>query len=165
MSTTLNTLAFDITAPTPTLPLPQGLPEPLDFQDLRQSILSDFMVGTRQWLFNRIDHWITTNPLSSSENLNPSFSTVKLFWLMGGGGTGKSVIISKFLELSLTDSRYKIGAIHYCRHDNVKDSDPSRIVTSIAAQLYRVVPDCYEALMLLILLLQAILRRSSKNLS
>jgi hypothetical protein len=93
--------------PNPILPLPLGLPEPLDFQDLQQSILSDFMDGTRQWLFNRIYHWITTNPLQLSDKPNPNKpTTVKLFWLMDGGETGKSVVISKFLQLSSTDDRF-----------------------------------------------------------
>ena len=70
--------------PIPILPLPLGLPEPLDFQDLQQSILSDFMDGTRQWLFNRIYHWITTNPLQLSDEPNPNKpTTVKLFCWRG----------------------------------------------------------------------------------
>jgi hypothetical protein len=57
---------------------------------------------------------------------------------MGTGGVGKSTVAAKFIDDSskLLSGAYRIGGIHFCRHDNVADSRPRRIVTSLAMQLY-----------------------------
>ena len=48
----------------------------------------------------------------------------QLFWLMGGGGTGKSVLSAEFLRRTF----YRTAAWHFCRHDNKEQSSPASLL-------------------------------------
>jgi hypothetical protein len=85
-----------------------SLPPSLDLKDLKDLKTHDFrelwrekksahLQGTREWAFAEILKWLD-DPASP-----------QLFWLMGGGGTGKSVLTAELLDRVIR---------HFCRHHN-----------------------------------------------
>jgi len=62
----------------------------------------------------------------------------RLFWLVGGAGTGKSVVSAQLLATA--GIREHIKAWHVCRHDNAAGSDVRVILESWAAMLTEFVP-------------------------
>ena len=85
--------------------------------------------GTRNWVFDEVKSWASTG-------------TERLFWLMGGAGTGKSVVSAKLLELM----GEQVVAFHFCRHDNPAASSPVALLSSLAAQLCACLPGFAEQL-------------------
>ncbi|MGA1354800.1 MAG: hypothetical protein ACO32I_08530, partial [Candidatus Limnocylindrus sp.] len=69
----------------------------------------------------------------------------QLFWLMGGGGVGKSVLSAELLA-RLLEKRQAV-AWHFCRHDNKEQSSPTNLLRSIAAMLCHTL-DGFEAALL-----------------
>ena len=66
----------------------------LDFRGIVREKCGQFMEGSRQWFFDEIRAW-SRKPIDVKDNKR------KLFWLMGAGGTGKSVISAEFLRRGL----------------------------------------------------------------
>eukprot|EP00966_Prymnesium_polylepis_P272215 6289173-Prymnesium_polylepis.1 len=93
------------------------------------------MEGTREWAFAEILTW-----LDSAADADVQ----QLFWLMGGGGTGKSVLTAALLNRVLRLGR--VVAWHFCRHDNVQQSAPASLLRSLAAMLAHRLPGYKEAL-------------------
>lgn len=112
----------------------QGL-VPHDFTDLYQEKLAAHLAGTREWAFADIFSWLGS---ASAED------TVQLFWLMGGGGTGKSVLSAELLRRLLDADR--VVAWHFCRHDNPHQSAPASLLRSLAAMLCTKLPGYTQAL-------------------
>jgi len=100
----------------------------LNHSTLQADKLRLHMTGTREWVFAAFDAWLAKD----------AASTDKLFWLMGGGGTGKSVAFSVLLDRQ----RRRGAAIawHLCRHDDAAASKPATIIRSLAAMLCETVP-------------------------
>ena len=73
-------------------PLSKLLPD-LDFRDIVHENCEQFLESTRHWFFDEIRAWSRT-PIDKD-------SKRKLFWLMGAGGTGKSVISAELLRRGL----------------------------------------------------------------
>ena len=94
----------------------------LCFDDLRASLTSAYMKGTRLWCFEAVKQWL-------GDGTSP-----KLFWLMGGGGTGKSVVSAQIIEMMKDSPEFDL-AWHFCLHSNPTDNTPLKIMISIAAQL------------------------------
>ncbi len=114
------------------LPPTKGL-TPHDFSGLWHEKLSAHLAGTREWAFSEIKAWLDAAPAAEIS---------QLFWLMGGGGTGKSV-----LTVALHDRHFdRVVAWHYCRHDDPNASAPSSLLRSLAAMLCHRLPGYKEAL-------------------
>ena len=98
--------------------------KPVDVTGLIREKSKQFLAGTREWIFNGVEAWLADK------------TTDKVFWLMGGGGTGKTVVSAELLE------RFKgrVVAFHFCRHDNPAASEPGPLVRSLAAMLCKNVP-------------------------
>jgi hypothetical protein len=60
--------------------------KPHAFRELWHEKKSAHLQGTREWAFGEILKWLD-DPAS-----------LQLFWLMGGGGTGKSVLTAELLD-------------------------------------------------------------------
>ena len=69
----------------------------LDFRDIVDEKCGQYMQGTRRWLFDDFRAW-------NRKAIHPTDSKRKLFWLMGAGGTGKSVISAELLRRGLVSS-------------------------------------------------------------
>ncbi|KAJ1456177.1 hypothetical protein M885DRAFT_184687 [Pelagophyceae sp. CCMP2097] len=90
------------------------------------------LIGTRQWVFDEFDAWLA------------SLTADKLFWLMGSGGTGKSVIFAVLLDR--LHARGLAIAWHYLRHDDAASSKTVTIIRSFAAMCCKTVPGFEELL-------------------
>ena len=86
--------------------------------------------GTREWAFAEILKWLD-DPASP-----------QLFWLMGGGGTGKTVRTAELLDRVI----HRAVAWHFCRHDNPTQSAPGSLLRSRAAMLAHRLPGYKEKL-------------------
>lgn len=95
-----------------------------DLRELIEAKQREYFEGSREWLFDEVRDWVQ--------------SEERLFWLVGGSGTGKSVVSAQLL---VTDGiREHIKAWHFCRHDNSAESDPRVILQSWAAMLTTELP-------------------------
>ena len=77
----------------------------------------------REWVFDRIDDWLT----------DPDAS--RIFWITGSPGVGKTAIAA-YLCTHLRE----VGAFHLCQHGHLQKADPRRVVLSIAYQLSSQLP-------------------------
>ncbi|KAL1530872.1 hypothetical protein AB1Y20_001766 [Prymnesium parvum] len=110
----------------------QGKLSPYNFESLWAEKRSSHLQGTREWAFEEIEQW------------RKDESASKLFWLMGGGGVGKSVLSAELLARWL-DKRC-VAAWHFCRHDDTDQSKPANLLRSIAAMLCHTLDGFEEAL-------------------
>ncbi|KAL1503550.1 hypothetical protein AB1Y20_012029 [Prymnesium parvum] len=110
----------------------QGKVAPYNFESLWAEKRSSHLKGTREWAFEEIEQW------------RKDESASKLFWLMGGGGVGKSVLSAELLARWL-DKRC-VAAWHFCRHDDTDQSKPANLLRSIAAMLCHTLDGFEEAL-------------------
>ena len=106
------------------LPPTRGL-VPFDFSALFLEKLSQHQAGTREWAFAEIVKWLDSMPDAEFE------AAAMLFWMMGGGGTGKSVLTAELMRR--LDGR--VVAWHFCRHDDKERSAPPALLRSLAAML------------------------------
>ena len=104
--------------------------KPHDFRELWREKKSAHLQGTREWAFAEILKWLD-DPASP-----------QLFWLMGGGGTGKSVLTAELLDRVI----HRAVAWHFCRHDNPAQSAPGSLLRSLAAMLAHLLPGYKENL-------------------
>ncbi|KAL1529183.1 hypothetical protein AB1Y20_000142 [Prymnesium parvum] len=110
----------------------QGKLAPYNFESLWAEKRASHLQGTREWAFEEIEQW------------RKDESASKLFWLMGGGGVGKSVLSAELLARWL-DKRC-VAAWHFCRHDDIEQSKPANLLRSIAAMLCHTLDGFEEAL-------------------
>ena len=103
---------------------------PHDFRELWHEKKSAHLQGTREWAFAEILKWLD-DPASP-----------QLFWLMGGGGTGKMVRTAELLDRVI----HRAVAWHFCRHDNPTQSAPGSLLRSLAAILAHRLPGYEEKL-------------------
>ena len=108
--------------------------EPHDFTDLYHEKIGAHLTGTREWAFTGIKAWLDAAPSDAAQ----------LFWLMGGGGVGKSVLTAELLRRAYGSNR--VVAWHFCRHDNPQQSSPDALLRSLAAMLCARLPGYKEAL-------------------
>ena len=94
---------------------PQGLVAH-DHSRLFAEKLAAHFPGTREWALVEICAWLDT------------LSVPQLFWLMGSGGTGKSVLSAALHDRVFT----RVVAWHYCRHDDPRASAPSVLLKRCA---------------------------------
>ncbi|KAH8056945.1 hypothetical protein JL722_7168 [Aureococcus anophagefferens] len=77
-------------------------------------------------VFDAVDDWLRSSDGS------------RLFWLMGGGGTGKSVSAELLRRLARGDAGL---AWHFCRHDDAAQSSAGALIRSLSAMLGAAVGD------------------------
>ena len=88
--------------------------------------------GTREWVFIEVRRFCEMK----DEDVIAKGGEEKaktLFWLMGGGGTGKSVTIAVVCKRLYNKER--LAAFHFCRHDNEANGEPIVIVRLICRML------------------------------
>ena len=114
--------ATHLTPPCSNVELPDsiGVLAAHDFSRLRAEKLGLHMPGTRGWGVAEAQAWLH------------DAAADKLFWLMGGAGTGKTVVSALLLD-RLGVSR--IPAHHFCLHTDPDASQPRKILLSMSAQL------------------------------
>ena len=81
-----------------------------DFSLLRAEKLGLHMPGTRGWVVAEAQAWLN------------DAAADKLFWLMGGAGTGKTVVSA--LLLDRLGASHIPAAHHFCLHTNPDASQP-----------------------------------------
>ena len=81
-----------------------------------------YMQGTRHWLFDEFRSW-------NRKAIYPADSKRKLFWLMGTGGTGKSVISAELLRRGLTSTE-EFGCTFLAWYSYTYSSYSSRMLVS-----------------------------------
>ena len=101
-----------------------------NFTALWHAKLVQHLHGTREWAFGDITAWLA-EPKAS-----------QLFWLMGGGGTGKTVLTAELLYRLF----HLVVAWHFCRHDDAEQSKPCALLRSLAAMLCTRLPGFEAAL-------------------
>jgi hypothetical protein len=97
-----------------------------DFTAFRAKKCEQHMPGTREWVFQSILQW----------KEEPA-ETVQAFWLMGSGGTGKTVVAAVLLDRLRDDA----VAWHFCQHDNSSQSEPADVIRSLAVMLSASMPE------------------------
>lgn len=97
--------------------------------------LAGYVVGTRMWLLEEYDRWLSEPPLAGSERQ-------RLFVLRGAQGIGKSTFAAALVR-QRPDS---IRAFHFCRRGSGRVraarqwADPAAVVRSLAYQLAVALP-------------------------
>jgi len=117
-----------------------------DFRQLVEQKQKEHFHGSREWLFEEVRQWVKES--SSSTPPSSSLSTKKpllkrVFWLVGGAGTGKSVVSAQLLATA--GIREHIKAWHFCRHNDAVSSDVRVILQSWAAMLTCLLPNFHVA--------------------
>ena len=137
------------TGPAPASALDGRLVSEFDIRALLGEKLALFKHGTREWAFKAALQWL----------LREDAAAPKVFWLMGGAGTGKTVVSAELLrrlreapeepvagEEPARSLAGRLGAAHFFRHDDATTSDPVALLRSLAAQLCASVPGFEAAL-------------------
>ena len=113
-------------------PALSGRLEAFNFSALWKEKHATHLKGTREWAFEAVRNWLK-NPQASN-----------IFWLTGGGGTGKSVLCTELLVQ--LQSSGQLAAWHFCRHDDPASSHPAALLRSMAAILCAQLPGFEKAL-------------------
>ena len=93
-----------------------GVAEALDFSAIINEKRGQHLPGTREWVFEAVLRWRT------------DADSAKLFWLVGGGGTGKSVAAAELLARLL--DKQNAAAWHFCKHTEPARSAPAVLLRS-----------------------------------
>lgn len=109
-----------------------GVAEALDFSAIISEKRGQHLPGTREWVFEAVARW----------RVDPD--SAKLFWLVGGGGTGKSVAAAELLARLL--DKANAAAWHFCRHTEPARSAPAALLRSLAGMLCATLDGFEEAL-------------------
>ena len=106
--------------------------EALEFSAIVNEKGGQHLPGTREWVFEAVMRW-RTDP-----------EAAKLFWLVGGGGTGKSVAAAELLARLL--DKQNAAAWHFCKHTEPARSAPAVLLRSLAGMLCATVEGFEDAL-------------------
>jgi WD40 repeat protein len=109
-----------------------GVAEALDFSAIIAEKRGQHLPGTREWVFEAVLRWRT------------DADSAKLFWLVGGGGTGKSVAAAELLARLL--DKQNAAAWHFCKHTEPARSAPAALLRSLAGMLCATVEGFEDAL-------------------
>jgi len=101
--------------------------QPIEFSADLFKLLRDFT--GRKWVFAEIDAWLK-DPVG-----------VKLFWLTGAPGVGKSSLAAWVRE-----HRREVAAYHFCDINSEEKRSPTKLVCSIVYQLSTQLPEYQERL-------------------
>ena len=98
----------------------------IDFSAVLQLKQQQWLAGTREWLFDQMDEWLA----------DPDGA--RTLWLVGRGGTGKTMALTEWLERKVQQKC--VAAWHFFRHDEVSQSSPPMLLSSLSAMLCQHVP-------------------------
>ena len=90
--------------------------------------------GTRKWLFDKIEQW-----LSKSSNRNSK--QVKICLITGNPGMAKSVFASKFCTLA--NERRILAACFFIQHHQARSNNSNVLVKTLVYQLFSNI-SCYK---------------------
>ena len=110
-----------------------GVAEALDFSAIIAEKRGQHLPGTREWVFEAVMRWRTDPEARRS-----------CFWLVGGGGTGKSVAAAELLARLL--DKQNAAAWHFCKHTEPGRSAPAVLLRSLAGMLCATVEGFEDAL-------------------
>ena len=102
-----------------------------ELRELIEAKQGEYFQGSREWLFDAVREWLQEDGSKNNKNK-------RVFWLVGGAGTGKSVVSAQLLRTAGVQEHVK--AWHFCRHDNAAGSDVRVILESWAAMLSALLP-------------------------
>lgn len=117
----------------PRLSMPPALGGQLlahDFTLLWGEKHSQHLPGTREWAFAEIASWLNCAAEGAS-TMPKEASAAAIFWVLGGGGVGKSVLTAELMRRHFP----QVAAWHFCRHDDKDKSAPPALLRSLAAML------------------------------
>ncbi|GMI15386.1 hypothetical protein TrLO_g6724 [Triparma laevis f. longispina] len=97
-----------------------------DFSGMLAEKQGQHMQGTREWLLESIRRW--------SEHKQDD--SKRLLWVMGGAGTGKSVVSA----VAISRLGGSVVAWHFARHDNPSANEPTVLLRSVCAMCCRRLP-------------------------
>ena len=91
-----------------------------DFKGKIDALSKKFLVGTRQWFFDKLSTWFCDEES-------------KVMILTAGPGIGKSVLAAKVCELYKQSGQ--LAGCHFCDYRNTNCAKPSSILQSLASQM------------------------------
>ena len=92
-----------------------------------------FQVGTREWVFNRVQDWLDDRTCQN-----------RVMVISGNAGMGKSVIAAVICKRMQEASR--LSGSHFCQHNNVRYRNPQLMLQSLACHLSHALPEYKHAL-------------------
>jgi hypothetical protein len=106
---------------------------PKVFHSAIQDHLSRFQPGSRQWLFEEVNHWLTrgSSPVGVDVDVVDEGHFSRMFWIRADPGMGKSAFAAA-LTKKLKDENLFLGA-YFCQYTSSNES-ASKIIRSWAAQ-------------------------------
>ena len=95
--------------------------------------LQRFQVGTREWIFDRVQNWLDDR---SSQN--------RVMVISGNAGMGKSVIAAVICKRMHEAGR--LTGSHFCQYNNARYCKPQLMLQSLACHMSHVLPDYRQSL-------------------
>ena len=95
--------------------------------------LQRFQEGTREWVFDRVEHWLDDR---GSQN--------RVMVISGNAGMGKSVIAAVICKRMQEAGR--LSGSHFCQYNNVRYCKPQLMIQSLACHLSHALPEYKRAL-------------------
>ena len=95
--------------------------------------LQRFHVGTREWIFDRVQNWLDDR---SSQN--------RVMVISGNAGMGKSVIAAVICKRMHEAGR--LTGSHFCQYNNARYCKPQLMLQSLACHMSHVLPDYRQSL-------------------
>src|ERR1044071_8473450 len=123
-----------------------NLLKPVSSDSRIRELLKKELVG-RQWLLEAVERWRKGDRSS------------RLFWLLGGPGTGKSALAAHLVHYG----RDRVVAAHFCQYDKSDHRDAARVVRTLAFGAATRLPD-YRKLLLTLPAMGELDRKSAAEL-
>ena len=98
----------------------------VDFSPLLQHKRRQWLYGSREWAFDQMDEWLAEE------------EAARMLWLVGRGGTGKTVALAVWLDRVAAQHGAVAVACHFC--DTPAHRRPAALLASLSAALCRHVP-------------------------
>ena len=95
--------------------------------------LQRFQVGTREWIFDRVQNWLDDR---SSQN--------RVMVISGNAGMGKSVIAAVICKRMHEAGR--LTGSHFCQYNNARYCKPQLMLQSLACHMSHVLPEYRQSL-------------------
>ena len=103
-----------------------------NFKSKIRSKVKLFHPGTREWLFNKVESWFTTEEES------------RILLIKAGPGFGKSVFTAKVCEIFAKNDKF--AACHFCDYSDSNLKDPMMMMQSLASHMTENIPGFKEKL-------------------
>ena len=104
-----------------------------DFSNDIENLLERFQVGTREWVFDKVQNW-----------LDDKSSQHRVMVISGNAGMGKSIIAAVICKRMQVADRL-LGS-HFCQYNHVRRRKPQLMLQSLAVHFSNALPKYKEAL-------------------